>query len=134
MTTVSPAVSHQPAWVAVRMAGMLAIMAGAIANSLDWPHRSPFDVVLWTAGLVLGLYTCVLVVNALMSGPLLSRALWRLEGLAILIIQAVAVWAAVTAALSSQWSAAVISALVAAVNGGMLWLVSRQLRAVPQHS
>jgi hypothetical protein len=123
MTTASPAVPHQPARVAARMAGMLAIMAGAIANSLDRPHRSPFDVVLWTAGLVLGLYACVLAANALMSRPLSRRGLWRLEGLSILIILAVAAWAAVAASQSSQWVASAASALVATGTGGMLWVV-----------
>ena len=76
----------------------------------------------------------MLVVSALASRPLPSRNLFRLEGLALLIVLPVSVWAAVAEALSSQWNAAATSALVAAVNGGMLWLVARQLRALLQHS
>jgi len=134
MTTASSAVSHQPPRGAARMAGMLAIMAGAVANSLDRPHRSPFDVVLWTTGLVGAPYACVLVVSALASRPLPSRTLFRLEGLALLILLAVSVWAAVAEALSGQWNAAAVCALLAAVDSGMLWVVSRELRASPQHS
>jgi hypothetical protein len=134
MTTASHAASHQPAWLIARIAGALVIVSGAIANSLHKPHRSPFDVVIWTIGLVGAPYACVLVVSALASRPLPSRTLFRLEGLALLIVLPVAVWAAVAEALSSQWNAAAVSALVAAVNGGMLWLVSRQLRALPRYS
>jgi len=134
MITASPAVSRQPAWVTARMAGALVIVAGAVVNSLDKPHRSPFDVVLWTAGLGLGLYACVLVACALASRPLSSRTLFRLEAFGLLITLAVAVWAIVTAALSSQWPDAAASAVLAALNVGLLWLVSRQLRAVPPHS
>ena len=129
MSTASHAASQQPAWLIARMAGALVIAAGAIANSLDKPHRSPFDVVLWTTGLVGAPYACVLVVSALASRPLPSRTLFRLEGLALLILLAVSVWAAVAEALSGQWNAAAASALLAAVGGGMLWLVSRQLRS-----
>jgi hypothetical protein len=134
MIMASPAASHRPAWVTARMAGALVIVAGAVANSLDKPHRSPFDVVLWTAGLGLGLYACVLVASALASRPLSSRTLLRLEALGLLIALTVAVWAAVTAALSGQWADAAASALLAALNVGLLWLVSRQLRALPLHS
>ena len=132
MTTASPSISQHPGRELARMAGMLVFVAGAIFNSLDKPHRSPFDVVIWTIGLVGAPYACVLVVSALASRPLPSRTLFRLEGLALLIVLPVSVWAA--EALSSLWNAAATSALVAAVNCGMLWLVSRQLRALPQHS
>ena len=134
MTKASPSISQHPGRELARMAGMLVFVAGAIFNSLDKPHRSPFDVVIWTIGLVGAPYACVLVVSALASRPLPSRTLFRLEGLALLIVLPVSVWAAVAEALSSQWNAAATSALVAAVNCGMLWLVSRQLRALPQHS
>ena len=134
MTTASPSISQHPGRVLARMAGMLVFVAGAIFNSLDKPNRSPFDVVIWTIGLVGGPYACVLVVSALASRPLPSRTLFRLEGLALLILLAVSVWAAVAEALSGQWNAAAVCALLAAVDSGMLWVVSRELRALPQHS
>ena len=140
MTTASPSISQHPGRELARMAGMLVFVAGAIFNSLDKPHRSPFDVVIWTIGLVGAPYACVLVVSALASRPLPSRTLFRLEGLALLIVLPVSVWAASRASSRTDFVsprsevAAATSALVAAVNCGMLWLVSRQLRALPQHS
>jgi hypothetical protein len=59
MSMASPAESPRPGWAHAQLVWGLIFVVAAIASSLDTPHRWPLDLVLWTAGLVLGLYGCV---------------------------------------------------------------------------
>jgi hypothetical protein len=127
MTTASPAAS--PLQVGSRLAVALALLAGVIRNSLTESPASPFYVLTWTAAAVLAFYAAAWALTTLTGRPLSSRADLCLQGMAVLIVLGVAGWGAVAMARSGRWELAGLSAAVAAVNGVMLWLVVRHLRA-----
>lgn len=131
MTTTSLPASH-PTQIAGRFCFALMLLANAVRMSWEDGRASSFDVVLWTALVITGLYGCTLLASALADRPLSYRVLMQLEGSGLLVMLAVCGWSMVTAGLSRDWVSFGASAAVAVVNGLLVWVVARQLRRSPR--
>ena len=133
MTTTSLPASD-PTQIAGRFCFALVLLANAVRMSWEEGRTSSFDVVLWAALVVTGLYGCTLLASALADRPLSYRTLMQLEGLSLLVMLAVCGWSIVTATLSRDWESFGAIAVVAALNALMLWVVARQVRRSTRES
>src|SRR5262245_46160795 len=97
-TTTLPAAN--PTHIAARFCFALVLLANAVRMSWEDGTTASFDVVLWTALVVTGLYGGTMLVSALADRPLSHRILMQLEGLSLLFMLAVCGWSLVSATLS----------------------------------
>ena len=128
---------HQhPIQIAGRTVALAAFLAGAFAggrNLLLEPRTSPFDVVQWTGGLVVGLIFAAAALAALLGRPLLGGrdgSDRRYATAILLAVGAFAGWAAIVGAANGRWWPAIGCGAVLLAYAFDLWRAARR-RATP---
>ena len=122
---------QQPIQIAGRSVGLVAFFTMAVVggrNLLFEPRTSPFDVVLWTGLLLLGIYLSLLALASLTRRLPARPDGWLAPHVALpvnVLMGAIAFWALVVAVLAERWLVAGAAALFAAAQTHLAWMAMR---------